>query len=112
MALDPTTLLSSMVTAGQNLGGTLWADMQNYAVPELHKIAVQIVAIEQAMLQPSPPYTPDGAQALLNMQITATVGIIVAMTTLTLLAVQAAINSIVSAVKTMVNTAVSFTLIP
>ena len=111
MALDPTTLLSSMVSAGQNLGGTLWTDMQHYAVPELQKIAIQIVAIEASMLQPSPPYTPAGAQALLTMQLTASVGVIVAMTTLTLLVVQAAINSILSSIKTMVNNALSFPLI-
>jgi hypothetical protein len=111
VALDTTALLNSMVTAGQTLGGTIWQNMQTYAVPELQKIATQIVSIEQSMLQNPPPYTVQGAQALLNMQITATVGVIVAMTTLTLLAVQAAINSILAAVKTMVNTAVKFTLI-
>lgn len=105
MALSADSLVTSMVSAGQGLGGTLWQDMQTFAIPELKKIALQIVAIEEAMVLPDPPYTVEGAQALLNMQITASVGVIVAMTTLTLLAVQAAINQILAAVKDMVNAA-------
>jgi len=111
VALDTGTLVNQMTAAGQNLGGTLWQDMQVYALPELKKIAIQIVAIEESMLMPNPPYTAAGAQALLNMQITASVGVIVAMTTLTMLAVQAALNQMLTAVKDMVNTAAHFTLI-
>ena len=81
--------------------------MQSYAVTELQKIATQIVAIEADKAS----YTPAGAQALLDMQVRATIGVIVAMTTLTLLAVQAALNQILAAVKTMVNTAIGFTVI-
>jgi hypothetical protein len=43
--------------------------------------------------------TPDGAKALLDLQVRATVGVIVAMTALTLLAVQKAINEILEAIK-------------
>jgi hypothetical protein len=107
MALDVASLLPAMITAGQTLGGSIWNQMQTFAVPELQKIAIQIVAIEQNLNQ----FTPQGAQALLSMQVTATVGVIVAMTVLTLLDVQAAINTILQAVKSIVNQAIGFALI-
>ena len=111
MALDTTALVSAMSTAGQGLGTAVWNNIQTFALPELQKIATQIIAIETGMLQNPPQYTQDGAKALFNMQINASVGVIVAMTALTLLAVQAAINQMIAAVKTMVNTALKFTLI-
>lgn len=111
MALDIDGILKAMVTAGQGLAGTVWQDIQVYAVPELKKIATQIEAIETAMLEPNPPYTQEGAKVLLNMQITASVGVIVAMTSLTLIAVQTAINAILDSIKTAVNQAIGFVLI-
>jgi len=111
VALDTDALVESMVSAGETLSGSIWHDMETFAVPELKKIAVQIVAIEEAMLKTPPPFTQEGAQALLNMQVTATVGVIVAMTTLTMLSVQTAVNSMLAAVKNVVNKAVKFALI-
>lgn len=108
MALDYTALVNAMISAGQTLGGTMWHDIETYAVPELKKIAIQIIAIEEH----KDDYTPAGAQALLDMQIKATIGVIVAMTALTLLAVQSAINQILAAVKSTVNTAIGFAIIP
>ena len=107
MALDTTALVDTMVSAGETLGEDLWDAIKTYAVPELQKIATQIVAIEENILS----YTPEGAKALLDMQLRATIGVIVAMTTLTLMAVQKAINEILAAVKDVVNQAVKFALI-
>jgi hypothetical protein len=107
MALDVASLLSALTQAGQGLGGSLWNQIQTFALPELHKIAIQIVAIERNLDQ----FTPEGAKALLDLQVTATVGVIVAMTTLTLLDVQRAINAILQAVKSIVNQAIGFALI-
>ena len=107
MALDTTALVYAMVSAGEHLGEDLWNSIETFAVPELQKIAVQIVAIETNR----DAFTPEGAKALLDMQLRASVGVIVAMTTLTLLAVQEAINEILEAVKGVVNQAVKFGLI-
>ena len=107
MALDVGSLSSAMINAGQGLGGSLWNQMQSFALPELKKIAIQIVSIEENADQ----FTPGGAKALLDMQINATVGVIVAMTTLTLLDVQEAINAILRAVEGVVNKAIGFALI-
>src|SRR5260221_8699072 len=108
MALDYTGLVNTMISAGQTLGGTIWHDIETYAVPELQKIAIQIIAIEAH----KDDYTPAGAQALLDMQIKATMGVIVAMTSMTLLAVQGAINQILAAGKTTVDTANRLPVIP
>lgn len=111
MGLQVDQLVSAMTSAGEGLAGTVWGDIQTYAIPELQKIAAQVVAIETGMLLNPPQYTPDGAAALLDMQVQASIGVIVAMTTLTLLAVQTAINQILDAIKGMVNTALKFPLI-
>jgi hypothetical protein len=113
MGLDITSdLLNPMVAAGQGLGGTLWTDMQTFAVPEFNKIAIQIVGIQTDMLQVPPPYTQAAAAALLDMQVRASIGVIVAMTSLTMLAVQEAIQQVMDVIRDVVNTAVKFPLIP
>jgi Na+/H+-translocating membrane pyrophosphatase len=107
MALDVKSLVDAMRGAGEGLGGNLWPQMSSFALPELEKIAIQIKAIGDNIAD----YTPEGAKALLDMQVHATVAVIVAMTTLALLDVQQAINQILSAVKGVVNGALGFTLI-
>ena len=54
---------------------------------------------------------PEGAKILLEMQVRATIGVIVAMTSLTMLAVQDAINAILGAVRDFVNGAIGFALV-
>ena len=56
-------------------------------------------------------YTPQAAKADVDMQVRAGIGVLVAMTTLTLLAAQDAIEKIIAAVKEAVNRAVGFDLI-
>ncbi|HSZ92897.1 MAG TPA: hypothetical protein VK822_26370 [Acetobacteraceae bacterium] len=107
MAIDTQALVNAMVSAGQNLGSTLLSQASSYALPEFTKIASQIVAIEFH----SADYTEAGARALLDMQMRASAGVIVAMTSLVLLDVQNAINAILQAVKGVVNQAVGFALI-
>jgi hypothetical protein len=107
MALQVQSLFQSMVGAGEGLGTEVWGKMRSFAVPELHKIAVQIVAIAENIGD----YTPAGAKALMDMQVKASLGVIAAMTELTLLAIQQAINAILSAVRNLVNTALPFPLL-
>jgi len=105
--MDANDLTNQMLTAAKGLAGTIWSQMQSYALPELQKIAIQIVAIAENHAD----YTPAGAKALLDMQVKASIGVIVAMTTLTLLAVQDAINAILDAVRSLVNGAIGFALL-
>ena len=107
MGLDAENLVSAMSQAGRGLGGALWGQMNTYAVPEFRKIAVQIAAIAEHIGD----YSPDGAKALMKMQIDATIGVIVAMTTLTLLDVQTAINQILAAISGEVNRVIGFALL-
>ncbi len=106
-ALNVEALVNAMKTAGQNLGSELVGQLHTYAIPELRKIAVQIVAIGDHMAD----YTLAGAKALMNMQVNASIAVIVAMTTLTLLAVQTQIQGILNAVRDMVNTALGVALL-
>jgi hypothetical protein len=108
MAVDAAGLVDAMVFAGQQLGSDILQDAQSFLVPELRKIAVQIAAIAEHAAD----YTPDGARALLDMQVRASAGIIVAMTAMTIAAVQDAINTIMEAVSGLVNEVVGFVLIP
>ncbi|WP_267380186.1 MULTISPECIES: hypothetical protein [unclassified Sphingomonas] len=105
--MDIDALTDTMVTAGKGLASGIWSAMDHYAAPELKKIAVQIEAIADHL----PDYTPEGAKILLAMQVNAAVAVIVAMTSLVMLAVQEAINAIIAAVSGIVNKAVGFALI-
>lgn len=107
MSLDMKALTQSMISAGQGLAGGVWSQMQTYAIPELKKIALQIVVIAENRND----YTPEGARALLRMQINATVGVFVAMTTLTMLEVEQALNAILSAIRDQVNGVIGFALL-
>lgn len=105
--MDTTDLTTRMLSAGKALPGNIWKEMETYAIPEIKKIAIQIEAIAKDHAD----YTLAGAKALLDMQVKATIGVIVAMTTLTLLAVQDAINAILAAVRDFVNGAIGIPLI-
>ena len=105
--MDVQNLTNRMISAGAALPGDIWAQMQGFAIPELKKIAVQIEAIAQNHAD----YTVEGAKVLLEMQVRAAVAVIVAMTSLTLLVVQNAINAILAAVREFVNGALPIPLL-
>ena len=107
MSVDVNGLVNQMVTAGRGLAGGVWAQMQSYAIPELKKIAIQVEAIAENHAQ----YTLQGAAILFDMQIRAAVSVIVAMTSMTLVMVQNAVNAILDAVKDFINTATGFVLL-
>ena len=107
MALEVGSLLQAMVGAGEGLGKDVWDKLKNFAIPELHKIAVQIAAIAEHITD----YTPEGAKALFDMQVKATIGVLAGMTEMTMLAVQTAINAILNAVRGLVNGALGFALV-
>ena len=105
--MDPDELLGKMVGAGRGLVGDVWSHMETIAIPELKKIASQIADLAR----PDSPWSPEESKILLRMQIRSAVGIIVAMTALTMLAVQNAINAILDAVKGFVNGKLPFALL-
>ena len=105
--MDFNALFGRMAQEGQTAFGDVWGRVQTFAIPELRKIAVQILAIKDHLDE----ITPDTARLLVEMQVRAAVGVIVAMTELTMLAVQNAINAILGAVRDMVNGALPFPLL-
>jgi len=107
MPLEVESLAGQMIQAGRTMTGDIWEKMSTFAIPELRKIATQIVAIAEN----ADAFTPAGAKALLDMQVKASLGIIAGMTELTLLAVQTAINAILDAVRGVVNGAIGFGLL-
>src|SRR4051812_40363278 len=62
MALDFDALVGAMTAAGQGAAGAIWGQMQSYAIPELKKIAIQIVAIGENVAD----YTVESARILLQ----------------------------------------------
>lgn len=107
MKLDTNMLTDRMVAAGKGLGEEVWGAMKGFAAVELRKIAVQIVAVAENAAD----FTPAGAKLLLELQVQASVGVIVAMTEMVMLAVQRAINAVLAAVREMVNGALPFPLL-
>ena len=107
MSLNFDTLSDNLISAGKGLAGNIWEQMSTYAIPELKKIAVQIVEIADNI----DDFTQEGAKLLLKLQVRASIGVIVAMTSLILLEVQNAINAILSAVRDFVNGNLPFPLL-
>ena len=107
MSLNIDNLANQMIEAGKGLGGDIWGKMSTYAIPELRKIAIQIGAIAEHITE----MPPEAAKALFDMQINGAVAVIAAMTELTMLAIQNAINAILSAVRDFVNGAIGIALI-
>lgn len=80
-----------------------WESVKNYAPAEFKKISSQIVEIAENVakyqLDNEQGYSIETGKILLQMQRTATEGVLVAISTLTLIAVQNAINSIFQILK-------------
>lgn len=108
MAVDTTALVEGMVSAGRQLGSSLFQNAEAFALPELNRIAAQIAAIGDNAAD----YTPEGARALVDMQVQASAGVIAAATAMALEAVQDAINAVLAAVGELVNGMVGFALFP
>ncbi len=107
MSVDVDTLTGKLLDAGRALGGNIWQHMETFAGPELKKIALQIATIAENIND----FTPEGAKALLQLQVQASIGVIVAMTQLIMTEVQNAINAILDAVRGFVNGKLPFPLL-
>jgi len=111
MALDADALLSTMSQAAANAFGQMWKDVKNYTIPELRKLAGTFVDIELGLAARPPYYTRESADILFRMQVRATESILTATTALTMMAVEKALNEILTAVKVAINQAVKFALV-
>ncbi|MBX9796820.1 hypothetical protein [Sphingomonas sp.] len=107
MGIDLDGLVGQMVDAGRTAASDIWGQIQGFAIPELKKIAVQI----EALADPDSPWSKAEKKLLFKMQCDAAISVIVAMTSLTMLAVERAINAILAAVRGVINGAVGFALV-
>ena len=103
MELSFEELLAQMLQAGSEAFGEGWSDVKDYAPAEFKKISAQIIEIgenvAQYQLDNSLGYSPETGRILMQMQRTATEGVLVAISTLTMIAVQKAITAIFDVLK-------------
>lgn len=103
MAINPDILYSSMLTEAQSSFGAGWDAIKTYAPAEFKKLTTQLVDIANNVakyeLDPNQGFSPETGKLLLKMQLNATESVLVAVSTLTLLAVQNAINGILQILK-------------
>jgi len=89
----------------------LWNDIKNFLIPELKKLALTFIDLAKGLAAQPPVYTQRSAKIVNRMQINSLQAILTAMTALTIIAVQRALNAILGAVRETVNGAVGFALI-
>lgn len=109
MALDVSSLLSSMLTAAQGSLKTGWATAAPFAKTQFTAIAQQIVDIEAQLAAHS--INQQQASLLLDMQKNASRAALMTVEGIGLLAAQNAINAALGAVATAVNGALGFALL-
>jgi hypothetical protein len=112
MALQLDDLFGTITGAASGALAGSWANVQNFTIPELRKLAMTFVDIEQGLMANPPIYTRESARILLRMQLRAFQAIITATTALTLIELERAINAIFDAIREVVNGAVGFGLVP
>jgi hypothetical protein len=109
MAIDVDALASKMLDAALPILKKNVADADTFAKLEFTKIAQTIASISEMFA--AGQINQQQATILLNMQTTASRGVLLTLQGLALLAAENAINAALGAVKTAVNTAVGFALI-
>jgi len=97
------SVLDKMLESASGAFEDGWDSIKDYAPAEFKKISVQIVEIAENVakyeIDDNHGYSPETGKILLQMQRTATEGVLVAISTLTLIAVQNAINAIFQVLK-------------
>ena len=103
MSLNADQILHTISGAAQGAFGEGWAAVRDYAPAEFRKMAVQLESIshnlEAHALDPSQGYPVATARVLFRMQLRSMESVLVAVTQLTLLAVEQAMNAIVDSLR-------------
>jgi hypothetical protein len=102
-AIDTKALAGQMVQAGSVAFGAEWAKVRGLASSEFAVLARRIKEIAKDLA--GNLYDLDHAKILLAAQRNTAVQLLVGLTTLTLLAVEAAINAVLGVIRDTVNTA-------
>jgi hypothetical protein len=103
MSVDVKAITGTIFDAAKVAFGDEWDVVQVYAPAEFKKMAVQLADIAENValykLNPSQGYSEETGKILFKMQRTAAEGVLVALTKLTLVAVQKVMDAIVDALK-------------
>jgi hypothetical protein len=103
MSLDFNTILKQLLDAGATAFGAEWKQVETIAPTEFHKLAVQLAAIPANVakheLDPMQGYSEETGKIILQMQIRALEATLTAVTAITLISVQRAMDAIFDILK-------------
>lgn len=103
MKLTFDNVYDTILNEASDAFGEGWSAIKNYAPAEFKKVTTQLLDISKNVakyaIDPNDGYSPETGKVLLKMQVTATESVLVAISTLTLIAVQNAINNIFEVLK-------------
>lgn len=103
MSISADDILKKITDAAEGAFTDGWSAVKDYAPAEFKKMAIQLESITENVaayeLDPDSGYSPATGKILFRMQRTACESVLVAVTHLTLIAVQKALNAIVKALK-------------
>jgi len=107
--LNFTSLVNEMIKAAKNSLESNWPAISALATTSIRTIAHNFIDIEQMHIAGT--ISPEQANLLVDMQLNALRTILLSEKGLGLLAAEAAINSVLDAVRTSVNAALGFALV-
>ena len=107
--MDVEQLFGQMVAVGAEAFGAGWGQVEKFAKVEFKTIAQRIEQIGQGLLRGDFDLTT--GKMLVAMQINLATAAIAGATTLTMLAVEAAINAVLAVIKGAVNSALKMALL-
>ena len=111
MSFNVSTVLKDMVSAGSDSFGESWPDIKNLAEVEFKTILLRIKEIGKGVLDPNNTITAAKAKFLIKMQIDLAAQTIVALTAMTIVAVQKAIRAALNVVKGVINAGLGVVLL-
>ncbi|MGC4089900.1 MAG: hypothetical protein QM756_18835 [Polyangiaceae bacterium] len=103
MSVQVDDILKKMLDAGAAAFGQGWSHVKAFAPVEFKKIALQLAEIAENVakfeLDPNDGFSPETGKLLVKMQRNATESVLVAVSALTLIAVQKALDGIFAVLK-------------
>jgi hypothetical protein len=103
MSIDANDVLKQMLGSAESAFGAGWNSVKQYAPAEFKKMAMQIAEIAENValykIDPSKGYSEETGKLLFKMQRNACESVLVAVTQLTMIAVQKALDAIFKILK-------------
>lgn len=103
MPIDPEAIFDEMMDAAEGAFQDGWNTIKIYAPAEFKKMALQLAEIAENValykLDPAKGYSVETGKLLFSMQRTACEGVFVALTQLTLITVQKALDAIMDVLR-------------